>query len=145
MNPCNDAVSAFAALCEMEPPAITGQEIEEGDDGPCYERLRSIHALVEIDRSASIVCFACEQPHAAAVEYVREGTYRYYCRETGFHPMPANWLRRFAVRQEWIAGVVRVGLGDKPGNQGRIHPRCAAHRANEDRSEIAVSCSSPAH
>ena len=139
MITCDDPVSAFAALCEMEPPAVTGQAIAQSEDGPCYERLRTIGALVEVDRSETIICFACERQHSAAVEYVREDKYRYYCPDAGFQAVSGDWLRRFAVRDEWIASTVCVGLsGSASGRYDRIGPalRIGQHKLARDRFEL---------
>ena len=139
MITCDDPVSALATLCEMEPPAVTGQAIEQSEDGPCYGRLRKIGALVEVDRSETFICFACERQHSAAVEYVRNGEYRYYCPDTGFQAVPSDWLRRFAVREEWIASTLCVGLNGSASVQyDRIGPalRIGEHKLARDRFEL---------
>lgn len=108
------AVAAFAALSESEPPEITGQTLEQDENAESFRQLVRIGALTEGGRSDTVLCFACDVPHAVSVDYAGGGHYRSYCADVGYQDVPAAWLQKFVVSEEWFAGVVRASLRVTP-------------------------------
>lgn len=107
----NNLVSALRSLCEIDPPEITGQGIEESADRSALASLVDLGALVHVGNSESVLCFACDRPHSVSVEYAGDGRYRAYCPDSGYQQVRPEALRRLAVAEDWITRTVGSSLG----------------------------------
>jgi hypothetical protein len=110
-------VLALRSLCEIDPPEVTGQGIEESSDRSALASLFDLGALVHIGNSESVLCFACDRPHSVSVEYAGDGLYRAYCPDSGYLQVRPEELRRLAVNEDWIARTIGSSLGLNPGGQ----------------------------
>jgi hypothetical protein len=104
-------VLALRSLCEIDPPEVTGQGIEESDARDGLVSLFDLGALVHVGNSDSILCLACDLPHSIGVEHVGDGLYRAYCADSGYQQVRPETLRRLAVDENWIASSIASALG----------------------------------
>jgi hypothetical protein len=105
------SVRLLCDLCETVPPEVSGQHIAEAAQSIAVQELIEAGSLVEIGASASILCFACDEPHQLAVEHCGDGRYRAYCVATGYQDVPSHSLRRYRVDEQWIARTIAASLG----------------------------------
>ena len=110
-------IFALRSLCEIDPPEITGQGIDESNDQSALASLFDLGALVHIGNTESVLCFACDRPHSVSVEYVGDGQHRAYCPDSGYQPIRPEELRRMAVAEDWIMRTVGSNLGLNTGSQ----------------------------
>jgi hypothetical protein len=110
-------VVALRSLCEIDPPEITGQGIDDSNDRSALVSLFDLGALVHIGNTQSVLCFACDRPHSVSVEYAGDGQYRAYCPDSGHQPIRPEELRRMAVAEDWIMRTVGSSLGLNTGSQ----------------------------
>lgn len=111
----SNLVSVLCSLCEMEPPEVTGQGIEESANRNALATLFELGALLHVGNSESALCFGCDHPHSIAVEYAGDGQYRGYCADTGYQPFRPEDIRRLAVAEDWIVQAIRSSLSLNPG------------------------------
>jgi hypothetical protein len=107
----SNLVLALGALCEADPPEITGQGIEESEDRSALASLSDLGALVHVGNVESVLCLACDCPHSVGVEFTGSGQYRAYCPDSGYQQVRPEELRRLAVAEDWIIRAVRSSLG----------------------------------
>lgn len=104
----------LSSLCEIDPPEVSWQGIEESGERDAVDALLAHGALVDVANDETILCLACDQPHTVAVEYVSAGSYRAYCPDTGYHHVRPEILRRLAVDEDWIVTSIASRLGVRP-------------------------------
>ena len=102
----SDRISLLCTLCELEAPEVTGQSIDECEDGPALASLCALGALIHVGNSERILCLECDHPHSIGIECVGEGNYRAYCPDSGYQVVQPQALRRFAVDEQWIAKTI---------------------------------------
>jgi hypothetical protein len=110
-------IFALRSLCEIDPPEITGQGIDESNDRSALVTLFGLGALIHIGNTESVLCFACDRPHSVSVEYAGDGQYRAYCPDSGYQPIRPEELRRMTVAEDWIMRAVRSSLSLNTGSQ----------------------------
>lgn len=115
-------IMALRSLCEIDPPEITGQGIEESDDRTALASLFDLGALIHIGNNDSVLCLACDCPHSISVEYDGDGLYRAYCPDSGYQQVRPEMLRRLTVDENWITRTVGSSLGLNPSSQSAAAP-----------------------
>jgi hypothetical protein len=120
-------VMVLRSLCELDPPEITGQGIEESDDRTALASLSDLGALIHIGNSDSVLCLACDRPHSVGVEYAGAGLYRAYCPDSGYQQVRPEMLRRLVVDESWIASNLAsaVGLNFRRDQSRGLNPAVA--------------------
>src|SRR3954463_1406499 len=99
-------VGTLRSLCEIDPPEVTGQGIDESADRDAFEALCGLGALVHAGNTDSVLCLECDDPHSITAEFTGDGKYRAYCPNTGYRPIKPEWLRRFVINESWVAQSV---------------------------------------
>jgi hypothetical protein len=122
-----DPVAILATLCEIDPPQISWDDINDPVERAGFEILAAAGALVEAGRRRQILCTACESPHSIAVEYAGDGAYRAYCHDTGYQSVPAEDLRLLSLNEGWNDGA-DVALVDSETER----------RRGDDKIEVAL-------
>jgi hypothetical protein len=114
------AIGRLSQLCEIDPPEVSGQTVEEAPDGWIYRALIDVGALIQSGVRKNILCLACDDAHYASVEHIGDGRYRAYCPVAGYQSVPAATLARFAVDEDWIAETIgtEVGLAPQTAQRG---------------------------
>jgi hypothetical protein len=109
-----DLVPLLCALCEMDPPEVTDQSIQDNPEGSALGSLYAMGALIHVGNSECILCLECDHPHSIRVEFAEEGNYRAYCPDSGYQVVRPDALRRFAVDERWIAKTIgsKFNLGE---------------------------------
>jgi hypothetical protein len=118
-----DLVPLLCALCEMDPPEVTDQAIQDNPEGSALGSLYAMGALIHVGNSECILCLECDQPHSIRVEFAGEGNYRAYCPDSGYQVVRPDALRRFAVDERWIAKSIgsKFNLGE-PRRSSAVAP-----------------------
>jgi hypothetical protein len=109
-------VTALSALCETEPPEITGQGFELSSENAGPSRLFKLGALTHVGNTETVLCLECDEPHSVRVEYDGDQRYRAYCPDTGYQPIEPEALKRFCVSEKWIVDAIAQSLGFKPSS-----------------------------
>lgn len=104
-------IHLLAQICECDPPEATTQHIENSEAKQAYVALQKIGAIRHVDNARVQICYACDKPHAVAVEPVTSGRYRSFCPEVGYYDVPANQLKTFGVDLNWLALRLAEALG----------------------------------
>ena len=102
------------SLCETEPAEVTGQLIQESGERGALEALIGLGALVQSGSAETLICFGCDSPHAVAVEFAGDGSYRAYCTESGYQVFDPDLLCRYSVSEDWIVSSIQSSLGMRP-------------------------------
>jgi hypothetical protein len=110
-------ITTLRSLCEIDPPEITGQGIQESNDRSALASLCELGALVHVGNTESVLCLACDRPHSISVEYAGDGQYRAYCPDSGYQHIRPEELHRLAVAEDWIARTIGSSLGLNAGHQ----------------------------
>jgi hypothetical protein len=101
-------------LCEIDPPEISRQWIDQHELRDSVEALIEEGALVPVENADSIVCEFCDEQHWIPAEYLGPGHCRGLCPDSGFHSFSPNLLERFAVDDVWIVGGLATTLSLRP-------------------------------
>jgi hypothetical protein len=101
-------------LCEIDPPEISRQWIDQHELRDSVEALIEEGALVPVENADTIVCEFCDEQHWIPAEYLGPGHCRGFCPDSGFHRFSPNLLERFVVDDTWIVGRLATTLSLRP-------------------------------
>ena len=101
-------------LCEIDPPEISRQWIDQHEIRDSIEALIVEGALVPISNADAVVCDLCDEQHWLLPEYIGPGQCRGFCPVGGFHSFSPKLLERFAVDDAWIVAGLATTLGLPP-------------------------------
>jgi hypothetical protein len=101
-------------LCEIDPPQISRQWIDQHELRDSVEALIVEGALVPVGNVNAVVCEVCDEQHWILPEYIGPGQYRGYCPVSGSHSLSPKLLQRFAVDDAWIVAGLAATLSLRP-------------------------------
>ena len=101
-------------LCEIDPPEISRQWIDQHELRDSAEALIVEGALVPIANANAVVCEFCDEQHWIIPEYIGPGHCRGFCPDSGYHSFSPKLLECFAVDDAWIVTALATTLSMRP-------------------------------
>jgi hypothetical protein len=98
----SENLTTLLQLCEIDPPEISRQWIDQHESRDSVEALIVKGALVAVGNVNAVVCEVCDEQHWILPEYIGPGQYRGYCPVSGSHSLSPRLLECFAVDEAWI-------------------------------------------